>query len=72
MRAGARCLKAITAMVREHLTRFRGHEIDTAGDGFLASFDGPARAVRCATTVAREVRRLGLEVRAGLHTGACE
>jgi len=60
------------AMVREHLARFRGREIDTAGDGFLASFDGPARAVRCATTVAREVRRLGLEVRAGLHTGECE
>jgi class 3 adenylate cyclase len=59
-------------MVREHLTRFRGREIDTAGDGFLASFDGPARAVRCATTVAREVRRLGLQLRAGLHTGECE
>jgi pimeloyl-ACP methyl ester carboxylesterase len=65
-------LESHHAMVREHLTRFRGREIDTAGDGFLASFDGPARAVRCATTVAREVRRLGLEVRAGLHTGECE
>jgi class 3 adenylate cyclase len=60
------------ALVRDQLARFRGREIDTAGDGFLASFDGPARAVRCATAVSREVRRLGLEVRAGLHTGECE
>ena len=65
-------LESHHAMVREHLTRFRGREIDTAGDGFLASFDGPARAVRCATTVAREVRRLGLQLRVGLHTGECE
>jgi len=65
-------LESHHAMVREQLARFRGREIDTAGDGFLASFDGPARAVRCATTVTREVRRLGLEVRAGLHTGECE
>jgi class 3 adenylate cyclase len=65
-------LESHHAMVREQLTRFRGREIDTAGDGFLASFDGPARAVRCATAVSREVRRLGLEVRAGLHTGECE
>ena len=60
------------ALVRDQLARFRGREIDTAGDGFLASFDGPARAVRCATAVSREVRRLGLEVRAGLHPGECE
>jgi pimeloyl-ACP methyl ester carboxylesterase len=65
-------LESHHALVRDHLTRFRGREIDTAGDGFLASFDGPARAVRCATAVSREVRRLGLEVRAGLHTGECE
>jgi pimeloyl-ACP methyl ester carboxylesterase len=60
------------ALVREQLARFRGREIDTAGDGFLASFDGPARAVRCAGAIVREVRRLGLEIRAGLHTGECE
>jgi pimeloyl-ACP methyl ester carboxylesterase len=60
------------ALVRRELTRFRGNEIDTAGDGFLASFDGPARAIRCASTITRSVRNLGLEVRAGVHTGECE
>jgi class 3 adenylate cyclase len=60
------------AVVREQLAQFNGREIDTAGDGFLATFDGPARAIRCACAVVREVRRLGLEVRAGLHTGECE
>jgi len=60
------------AVVREQLSRFRGREIDTAGDGFLASFDGPARAVRCAGAIVREMRHLGLEIRAGLHTGECE
>lgn len=60
------------AIVRRELERFRGREIDTAGDGFLATFDGPARAVRCACTISREVRALGLEIRAGLHTGECE
>jgi len=59
-------------VIREQLTRFRGREIDTAGDGFLAAFDGPARAVRCAGAIVREMRRLGLEIRAGLHTGECE
>jgi class 3 adenylate cyclase len=59
-------------VVREQLTRFNGREIDTAGDGFLAAFDGPARGVRCARTIIREVRRLDLEIRAGLHTGECE
>ena len=59
-------------MVRRELERFRGREIDTAGDGFLATFDGPARAVRCASAISREVRALGLEIRAGLHTGECE
>jgi pimeloyl-ACP methyl ester carboxylesterase len=58
--------------VREELARFRGREIDTAGDGFLAAFDGPARAVGCAHAVMRAVRRLGLEIRAGVHTGECE
>jgi len=47
-------------------------EIDTAGDGFFASFDGPARAIRCACAVVDRVRELGIEVRAGLHTGECE
>jgi pimeloyl-ACP methyl ester carboxylesterase len=60
------------AVVRGQLSKFRGREIDTAGDGFLAAFDGPARAVRCAWAVVSELRRLGLEVRAGLHTGECE
>jgi class 3 adenylate cyclase len=59
-------------VVREQLTRFRGREIDTAGDGFLAAFDGPARGVRCAGAIVREVRRLDVEARAGLHTGECE
>jgi len=58
--------------VREQLAQFRGREIDTAGDGFLAAFDGPARAIRCACSIVRAARRLGLEIRAGLHTGECE
>jgi pimeloyl-ACP methyl ester carboxylesterase len=65
-------LGAHHGLVREELARFRGREIDTAGDGFLASFDGPARAVRAAAAITHGVRRLGLEVRAGLHTGECE
>jgi class 3 adenylate cyclase/alpha-beta hydrolase superfamily lysophospholipase len=60
------------ALVRQHLVRFRGRELDTAGDGFFASFDGPARAVRCACAISGGVRDLGIEVRAGLHTGECE
>jgi pimeloyl-ACP methyl ester carboxylesterase len=60
------------ALVRAELVRFRGLEIDTAGDGFLATFDGPARAVRCACAIADAVRALGIEVRAGVHTGECE
>ena len=57
------------SLVRRELGRFRGREVDTTGDGFLATFDGPARAVRCARAVCDGVRPLGLEVRAGLHTG---
>lgn len=57
--------------VRRELTRFRGNEIDTAGDGFLAAFDGPARAVRCAQSIRDAVKPLGIEVRAGVHTGEC-
>jgi len=60
------------ALIRRLLVRFRGTELDTAGDGFFASFDGPARAIRCACAIAEEVKALGLEVRAGLHTGECE
>ena len=58
--------------VRRQLVRFRGRELDTAGDGFFASFDGPARAIRCACAIVDSVGDLGLEVRAGLHTGECE
>ena len=58
--------------VRRQLDRFRGREIDTAGDGFFATFDGPARAVRAAWTIRGSVRELGIEIRAGLHTGECE
>jgi class 3 adenylate cyclase len=59
-------------LVRRQLVRFRGHEVDNAGDGFLASFDGPARAIRCAQAIVDGVGALGIEVRAGLHTGECE
>ena len=60
------------ALVRQALLRFRGKEVDTAGDGFLATFDGPARAVHCAQAIGDAGRPLGLEIRAGLHTGECE
>jgi pimeloyl-ACP methyl ester carboxylesterase len=60
------------AAVRRELERFRGHEVDTAGDGFLARFDGPARAVRCALSAGEAVQQLGVEIRAGIHTGECE
>lgn len=65
-------LESHHALVRAQLGRFRGVEQDTAGDGFYATFDGPARAVRCAFAVRDGVRRLGLEIRAGVHTGECE
>jgi class 3 adenylate cyclase len=60
------------ARVRRQLTRFRGVELDTAGDGFFARFDGPARAIRCALAIREAVRGVGLEVRQGLHSGECE
>jgi class 3 adenylate cyclase/pimeloyl-ACP methyl ester carboxylesterase len=59
-------------LVRRELARFRGDEKDTAGDGFFATFDGPARAIRCAQSVVGGMSELGLEVRAGVHTGECE
>jgi class 3 adenylate cyclase len=65
-------LAAHHARVRRELGRFRGREIETAGDGFFASFDGPARAIRCACAVSESVRDLGIEISAGLHTGECE
>jgi pimeloyl-ACP methyl ester carboxylesterase len=60
------------ALVRRQLERFRGQEIGTAGDGFVASFDGPARGIRCAAAIAESVSALGLSIRAGLHTGEAE
>jgi class 3 adenylate cyclase len=56
-------------LVRDELARFRGREIDRRGDGFLAIFDGPARAIRCALSIVERVHELGIQVRAGLHTG---
>jgi len=58
--------------VRELLHRYGGTEIDTAGDGFFATFDGPTRAIRCACAIRDAVREIGLEIRAGLHTGEIE
>jgi class 3 adenylate cyclase len=65
-------LDAHDAVVRSQLARFRGREVNTSGDGFLAMFDGPQRAIRCAMAIRDAVRTLGIEVRAGLHTGECE
>jgi class 3 adenylate cyclase len=59
-------------VVRGMLGRYRGQEVDTAGDGFLATFDGPARAIRCAQSIAEALQPLGLEIRAGVHTGEVE
>jgi len=65
-------LDAHDAVVRSQLSRFRGREVNTSGDGFLAMFDGPQRAIRCALAIRDAVQTLGIEVRAGLHTGECE
>jgi pimeloyl-ACP methyl ester carboxylesterase len=65
-------LESFYARVRREIERFRGREIDTAGDGFLAAFDGPARGVRCACAINDALRPLGARIRAGLHTGECE
>jgi len=71
-RAWRELLQKHHEIVRSQLGRFRGKEMDTAGDGFFATFDGPARAIRCAFAVRDSVRELDLQVRAGLHTGECE
>jgi class 3 adenylate cyclase len=65
-------LDAHDAVVRSQLSRFRGREVSTSGDSFLAMFDGPQRAIRCAISIRDAVQALGIEVRAGLHTGECE
>lgn len=65
-------LEAHNAIVRSQLERFRGVEVNTAGDGFLATFDGPARAIQCGREIGRQVKQLDLEVRAGVHTGEVE
>jgi class 3 adenylate cyclase/pimeloyl-ACP methyl ester carboxylesterase len=65
-------LDAHDAVVRSQLARFRGREVNTSGDGFLAMFDGPQRAIRCAMAIRDAVQALGIEIRAGLHTGECE
>ncbi len=65
-------LEAFYAKAREVLGQYRGREVNTSGDGLLAAFDGPARAIRCAGAIRDRVRSLGLEVRCGLHTGECE
>jgi class 3 adenylate cyclase len=65
-------LDAHDRTVRQQLRRFRGREVNTTGDGFVASFDGPARAIRCAQSIVEATKAIGLETRAGLHTGECE
>jgi class 3 adenylate cyclase len=65
-------LDAHDAVIRSQLARFRGREVNTSGDGFLAMFDGPQRAIRCAMAIRDAVQSLGIQVRAGLHTGECE
>ena len=71
-RRWADLLESFYAVVRRELDRYRGREIDTAGDGFFVTFDGPAQAIRCATALTAAVGKLGLQVRTGIHTGECE
>jgi pimeloyl-ACP methyl ester carboxylesterase len=71
-RAWRELLEQHHALIRRELVRFRGTELDVAGDGFFARFDGPARAVRCACAISESVRGIGIQIRAGLHTGECE
>ena len=65
-------VEAHFSMVRNHLRRFRGREVKSLGDGILATFDGPARAIRCAKAIVASVKPLGINIRAGLHTGEVE
>ena len=65
-------LQQHNALVRRQLARYRGRELNTTGDGFFASFDGPVRAIRCASAITEAVSKIGIEVRAGLHTGECQ
>ncbi len=71
-RAWKELLERHHGIVRDSLRRLNGIEIDTAGDGFYATFDGPARAIHCALDIAKRIRELGIEIRAGIHTGECE
>jgi len=71
-RAWRDLLQRFHAIGREQLAVHRGQEVDTAGDGLFATFDGPARAIRCAAALSREARKIGLDLRAGLHTGEVE
>ena len=70
--AGASCSICITQLFRRELVRFRGVEVKTLGDGFLATFDGPGRAIHCSLALIGALRSLGVEIRAGLHTGEVE
>ena len=65
-------MQSFYGVVRRELPRFRGVEMGTAGDGMLATFDGPARGIRCARSIANAVLSIGMRVRTGLHTGECE
>jgi class 3 adenylate cyclase len=65
-------LDAHDGAIREQVRRFKGKEINTTGDGFVVSFDGPARAIRCAQAINEAMRPVGLDLRMGLHTGECE
>ena len=71
-RAWGRLLKEHHELVRSQLQQFRGREVDTAGDGFFATFDGPARAIRCACAIRERLTDIDVQIRAGLHTGECE
>jgi pimeloyl-ACP methyl ester carboxylesterase len=71
-RAWRELLEQHHGLIRRELVRYPGAELDVAGDGFFACFDGPARAIRCAYAITESVREMGLEIRAGLHTGECE
>jgi len=71
-RAWRELLTAHRRLVRRELARFRGDEVDTAGDGFFATFDGPARAIECARSIVAAAAEDGVQIRAGLHTGECE